>query len=233
MVARSWKRGSNVMVAESTAIARRRAAIVRLWRLRCSGGRRQDGAPCVGPWPPPLPSRSSRRPARAATSSPCPIRASSSPAVRCRRNAGAPTARAPARTLSSCVEPCQKTNPNDPSTCYCMPVTNDLGAAVSTMCIESALACIGRGTFCSGTVPAGGHDVRTAGRDANAADADPDDGHAHARAALPVHRRRLLRCQRRRHVDDRLTVSSSGSCRGSRVPSETCARSARTAPPRP
>ena len=50
------------------------------------------------------------------------------------------------RALDGCVVPCQQTDPNDPSTCYCMPV-----GAVQTQCIETAQACVGRGPVCAGT----------------------------------------------------------------------------------
>ena len=62
------------------------------------------------------------------------------------------------RALDGCVVPCQQTDPNDPSTCYCMPVMSG-SSTVQTQCIETAQACVGRGPLCMGTgalcLPAG------------------------------------------------------------------------------
>lgn len=50
----------------------------------------------------------------------------------------------------SCVVACTLTTPDDPSTCDCLPVTNDGGDSIQTQCIETAQACVGRGVFCGG-----------------------------------------------------------------------------------
>ena len=50
----------------------------------------------------------------------------------------------------SCTVACTFVTPGDPSTCDCLPVTNDGGEAVQTQCIETVQACIGRGVFCGG-----------------------------------------------------------------------------------
>ncbi|HXU74536.1 MAG TPA: hypothetical protein VN947_34815 [Polyangia bacterium] len=54
------------------------------------------------------------------------------------------------RALDGCVVPCTQTDPNDPSTCYCMPVASG-STSVQTQCIETAQACVGRGALCGGT----------------------------------------------------------------------------------
>jgi hypothetical protein len=59
------------------------------------------------------------------------------------------------RALDGCVVPCVQTDPNDPSTCYCMnipmPTPQDMAAQLAVECIETAQACVGRGPLCGGT----------------------------------------------------------------------------------
>ncbi|HWE31625.1 MAG TPA: hypothetical protein VHB97_26675 [Polyangia bacterium] len=54
------------------------------------------------------------------------------------------------RDTGACTVACTITTPGDPSTCDCLPVTNDGGDSVQTECLEPAQACIGRGVPCPG-----------------------------------------------------------------------------------
>jgi hypothetical protein len=53
-------------------------------------------------------------------------------------------------STSSCVVACQETVAGDPSTCDCLPIQTDGGPAIQTQCLETAMACIGRGVVCGG-----------------------------------------------------------------------------------
>jgi hypothetical protein len=60
----------------------------------------------------------------------------------------------------SCVAPSVCSDPNNPSTCNCQPITvGDMGVTVATQCLEPAQTCVGRGVFCGGVgavcLPAG------------------------------------------------------------------------------
>ena len=70
-------------------------------------------------------------------------------------------------TLSSCVEPCQQTDPNDPSTCYCMPATNESRRRRLDDVHRVGVGVHRPRSLLQRRVPAGGHDLRTAGRDAD------------------------------------------------------------------
>jgi hypothetical protein len=60
-----------------------------------------------------------------------------------------PCTRAALSTLAR-TTPCTDTDPNDPSTCDCLPLVDDGMLSHETQCLETAMACIGRGVFCGG-----------------------------------------------------------------------------------
>jgi hypothetical protein len=53
-------------------------------------------------------------------------------------------------SVGACTVSCTFVTPGDPSTCDCLPLTNDGGDSIATQCIESVQACVGRGVFCGG-----------------------------------------------------------------------------------
>jgi hypothetical protein len=56
-------------------------------------------------------------------------------------------------TLASCLVDSVCTNPLDQTTCNCptaLDVNTDAGTSVSSQCLETAMACVGRGTRCDG-----------------------------------------------------------------------------------
>ena len=59
------------------------------------------------------------------------------------------------RALTNCTTPCMDTTSGDPSTCFCMsvprPTPQDMAARVDTFCLETSMACVGRGPLCAGT----------------------------------------------------------------------------------
>jgi hypothetical protein len=54
-------------------------------------------------------------------------------------------------TTPACVSPTTCSDMNDPSTCHCQPIDpgNEM-AIITTQCLETAQACVGRGVFCGG-----------------------------------------------------------------------------------